>query len=1373
MPYYYSICPKCKEYLVTDECKKDETTKKIVPLFPCYKCETYYVHSNEEALSLKTAGVLDGMPIYYSNEKYTIGTSQEHPEIKRIKEAEEKNKQLERAKARSEAILQNIHEPVRNQPKREIRIQKLNKDSEIRMKGIFDNLRATYPMMFPESMTLSRLIEKAFPSVIYQHCVIKNTSFAGNNGNLIRRAEIYNKTSSYLNQFMPNDTYLVFSGKISNGEFVIDDIRILENPIKTENDYDTEVQFFYDGPKKTNYLYDLTNNAAQKSDLIKGELASWDEYLTWKRKLAESRIKGIKYIDFRVDMEQRQMIFLVLTENKDEFEEFERYLIRNEISIFSNRYSKNRWKFVFNREYNDSHDAGIPLNFVRFGTTYNTRTYWESDWPKRKRNAQRYPKEESIIGKALWDSIRNEYEHPLYHEITFEFSEFASKITRRRLRSKGTLDENIERNIEQEFFYDGFIANSQIGDFALIWRLQRGIDNLANGKSASVGLDKWLFDIKKARQPKEEVMITSWQNPNMNLQQKLAVKKILSVPDVCLIQGPPGTGKTTVIAEAIYQLVTRNKRVMIASQANLAVDNALERLISNPKIRAIRLGSSKKIDSSVNSITEDNVLESFYTSLVSYVKNKYICHWDVADSVVRQADTDLKQYQGYEQALANNRIQASILKNEISDLQQSLIRFEDVDQYGLRLAVLRDEKASVLALNQYLTVFDDSIHSIVLSPAIITRLWDNSKAALLRLREQGLVLADRYSDNQTSNTIKEVIKKSLLSQKLLKRFEQEDFQDETSIELTELKIEEKNLTELMLASDDISIMLKWKEIKLKIHELENKTGGLSDSERELFSSTLLDGQEIQAQYIVMKELLKATSPIVASVIQGFITSCHEALELIGDELDKIEKERQILFDKKTVAETALQECQATEQRNQFKMQNILIKYQATDSTLEDKINEKISSAKELEDNCPIERDIWEDIMRGLVEWVDDIPDYTQEKEIYLRDFINGCNVVGVSCTENARTLTEKGFSDFDVVIIDEVSKATPPELLLPMLRGRKIVLVGDHRQLPPLFNEHEKSYQEVAEQQNGDETNVVLTMDDFKKYKNMVTASLFERYFENAPQNIKETLTTQYRMHEDIMDIINFFYDGCLKDGNYEYDNDTKAHYLNISSTYGTEMIVPHRHAYWIDSSSIAGEPIYEFRRPGSTSAENIVEAEIILELLRKIEIQYANRDEQKEPVSIGVISFYFDQVARMRKMIQQEDFHAIDVEVNTVDRFQGKEKEIIFVSLVRNVKKNRRSIDSHIAAFQRINVAFSRAQNLLVIVGAKDMYYNQPVKITDMNNGKEHIIMAYQQIIDLLNYRAAYFSSDDVLPDAKIDQIIAQLEEQEGLKYDNRTEKN
>src|SRR5699024_7572870 len=107
------------------------------------------------------------------------------------------------------------------------------------------------------------------------------------------------------------------------------------------------------------------------------------------------------------------------------------------------------------------------------------------------------------------------------------------------------------------------------------------------------------------------------------------------------------------------------------------------------------------------------------------------------------------------------------------------------------------------------------------------------------------------------------------------------------------------------------------------------------------------------------------------------------------------------------------------------------------------------------------------------------------------------------------------------------------ELLIPLIKGRKAVLVGDHRQLPPLFNEHEKSYFELVATQEDEVLpgEFQLSKDDFEKYKDMVTSSLFQRYFENGSQEIKHSLLIQYRMHSDIMDIVNFFYDGKLKDG--------------------------------------------------------------------------------------------------------------------------------------------------------------------------------------------------------------------------------------------------
>ena len=108
----------------------------------------------------------------------------------------------------------------------------------------------------------------------------------------------------------------------------------------------------------------------------------------------------------------------------------------------------------------------------------------------------------------------------------------------------------------------------------------------------SPNLAMWLFNVERARVSEdEEIIVDNWLNKDIekNENQKKAVYKMLKAPDLCLIQGPPGTGKTTVIAEAIYQFVRTGNRVLIASQSNDAVDNALERLANTPDIRAIRL----------------------------------------------------------------------------------------------------------------------------------------------------------------------------------------------------------------------------------------------------------------------------------------------------------------------------------------------------------------------------------------------------------------------------------------------------------------------------------------------------------------------------------------------------------------------------------------------------------------------------------------------------------------------------------------------------------------------------------------------------------------------------------------------------------------
>ena len=134
-------------------------------------------------------------------------------------------------------------------------------------------------------------------------------------------------------------------------------------------------------------------------------------------------------------------------------------------------------------------------------------------------------------------------------------------------------------------------------------------------------------------------------------------------------------------------------------------------------------------------------------------------------------------------------------------------------------------------------------------------------------------------------------------------------------------------------------------------------------------------------------------------------------------------------------------------------------------------------------------------------------------------YVKHANVIGTTCVASARKDFIDSYPAFDVVIIDEVSKATPPELLLPMLKGKKIILVGDHHQLPPLLGNDtlEETLQEMAD-----------GSDDFEgkeELNKLLKESLFERLFKNLPQSNKQMLAIQYRMHENIMETITPFYE--------------------------------------------------------------------------------------------------------------------------------------------------------------------------------------------------------------------------------------------------------
>ena len=135
--------------------------------------------------------------------------------------------------------------------------------------------------------------------------------------------------------------------------------------------------------------------------------------------------------------------------------------------------------------------------------------------------------------------------------------------------------------------------------------------------------------------------------------------------------------------------------------------------------------------------------------------------------------------------------------------------------------------------------------------------------------------------------------------------------------------------------------------------------------------------------------------------------------------------------------------------------------------------------------------------------------------------ISSHQILGATCMGLANKSLGLDLSEFDIAIIDEAGRATAPELLIPILRAKKVVLIGDHNQLPPTVD---KQLFKDIEDDNIDK----LTFED----KEVLEKSFFEELYEKIPNSNKMMLNEQFRMPKKIGDLISeLFYESMLKNG--------------------------------------------------------------------------------------------------------------------------------------------------------------------------------------------------------------------------------------------------
>lgn len=272
----------------------------------------------------------------------------------------------------------------------------------------------------------------------------------------------------------------------------------------------------------------------------------------------------------------------------------------------------------------------------------------------------------------------------------------------------------------------------------------------------------------------------------------------------------------------------------------------------------------------------------------------------------------------------------------------------------------------------------------------------------------------------------------------------------------------------------------------------------------------------------------------------------------------------------------------------------------------------------------------------------------------VEQILSRAKIICATTTFNEELLEDKWF---DMLVIDEACQSTEPGCWVPILKADKIVLAGDHKQLPPTVISREAAREGFA-------------------------LSLLERQVQSYGDKIQRMLTVQYRMHQDVMAFSSqHFYDDQLV-----ADEGVEDHLLTDFES--------------VEASDLTTFPV-EFIDSAGAGWDEEIEAEGLSKFNRQEAHLVVSKVKQLihagvAPAEIAVIAPYAAQVRYLRDQLASTA-GAGTVEVDTVDGFQGREKEAVIISTVRS---NGKGEIGFLGDERRMNVAMTRAKRKLIVIG-------------------------------------------------------------------------
>jgi len=1085
------------------------------------------------------------------------------------------------------------------------------------------------------------------------------------------------------------------------------------------------------------------------------KLHDWYDFISWKKELVSEKAQGLRFINSgivpAVGKQGFEWFFDIATENKDFLDQVQRVLKRKNISIFSLKASSNEWVFKLETDNKNRRERSLSIGQM-------AGLKFMDNLPRLF---------ESVAGSG-WNL-------PVFARLSVALSEEQENDMSNVISGKE--EKMLITKLESSISKIGFLAISAVGDLALINRHEQALNKLREQGGLSPYLSNYLFDVKKAANPQTCQPITEWHNLALNKSQKEAVTKMVNAPDLCLVQGPPGTGKTTVIAESILQFVKQGKKVILASQAHTAVDNAIDRLELHPSLRVLRLAKdTSKISVEGKAFSEVGALNRYYKSVADHADKTVLAphkellkqqglliDWlqnaePVADNwavlnMQSQSQSDNHGLLFVERNAAWEKLQGAEQQwQEDTHTTESLLELQAYLKTGVcevmpvNLVVLGSEVTELVRV-----ITDLGMFSVKLSFSFSQ--WNAEKD------QRGAILWSLLRDWSAIQSNLGVLQQDL--SRLLATDEKGVGSPELKLQLSQLEAEVQCI-ETKMESDDAQVV-DWISKRAEIKKLKGSTShGLdsalyqslfhdaavwcnaTDKPSELAQklSVRIEAITVQAQLInearlllldVLGKQLAKESPVMPDqsyfkMIDRQYTDQTHALESLEKNISVWAHEAELVFARYPAEREGVQALSL----NDFTAR-ILHAKEALHSVVEELKTLELAQG---------------DIFPLVESWVNDLGEKDRaEKDWshFKETFVASCNVVAISCNENDRTLEEFGLTHFDVAIIDEVSKATPMEMLLPIMRARTTILVGDHRQLPPLFqegNDAETLRDKIEEADSEGKTRSLLTQENLDRFEKQVTASLFKEHFENADESIRSRLEVQFRMHPQIMDVVNHFYERRLSCGLDNPDQD-RAHHVVIKNKFKQPVLTAKDHVFWVDTTrALDGVTMHreDVGRDGKWSRTNRLEARLIANILSQLDEQVQGASKKSE---VGVVSFYAAQLKVIREEIKKVRpngrFKNLDVDVNTVIRYQGKEKSVVLVSLVRHNGRDpeksgamprRQPSRANVARYEFINVAFSRAKNLLMVFGARSMFEPYEVELPSMDEKTTSSRMVYKDIL-------------------------------------------